>query len=107
MAKTAEERLDLLERHTRFNGAVEEKFDRMLSEFGSRMRQIHILASVNSTGQQEQATTSNRMFVDLEGKVAGLKKQSGQMEEKLAEIDVKLDQVIRLLTPEPLGYGGS
>jgi hypothetical protein len=40
MTKTVEERVDRLERHVQFGAAIEEKVNRMLGEFGSRLRQI-------------------------------------------------------------------
>jgi len=41
-----------------------------------------------------------------DGKVAALGKQCGQLDEKLVDIDVKLDQLVRLLTPEPIAPEG-
>lgn len=96
--KTVEQRVELLERHARFKEAVDVKVDRSLAEFGSRLRQIYAFASAISAGQLEAAGGAR----DADGKVARLGEQFRQLDEKLADIDVKLDQVVRLLTPESI-----
>jgi DNA repair exonuclease SbcCD ATPase subunit len=103
MTNTVEERVELLESHARFNAAISEKVDRVLSEFHSRLRQIHVFSSATNAGQLEYWSKASREFSELESKVVGLRRQNEQMDERLAEVEVKLDQVIRLLTPEPLG----
>jgi hypothetical protein len=44
----------------------------------------------------------DRRFIDIQGAVKGLGSRVGQLEGKVDEVDVKLDQVIVLLTPAPV-----
>jgi hypothetical protein len=86
----------------RFNVALDDKIDNKLSEFRSRLRQIHTFTSATNAGQLEYAMKSGSRFSDLDGQVAGLRTQCEQMGERLADIEEKLDQVVQLLTPKPI-----
>jgi hypothetical protein len=103
LEKTVEERLELLEQHARFNESIAAKVDGMFTEFRSRLRQIDRHTSTTSAWQLEHTMSVSSQFSDLGSKIAGLGKQGEQVDDRLAEIDVKLDRAVRLLTPESLG----
>jgi hypothetical protein len=97
-----EARLLLLERHVAFNGALGEKVDRQLSEIRNGLRRIHTLAESLEKGHFDLSTQNTGRFAATEGLVTGVGKQARRIDERVADIEVKVDQLITLMAPPPL-----
>ncbi len=86
----------------RFAG-LEEKVDQRLA--GSEVKVDQRLAGFEATVERRLTDVErkfDRKFFDIQSAVKGFGSRVGKLEGKVNDVDVKLDQVIVLLTPAPV-----